>query len=276
MHVTQQTESKRKMKTVRIIPCLDVSEGRVVKGTNFVNLVDAGDPVELAALYDIEGADELVFLDITASSDNRDTVYDLVQRCAEKVFIPFTIGGGIRTVSDARKLLREGAEKVSVNTAAVKRPELISEIAAEFGNQCVVLAIDARKNTQDEAVNSKSGYGVYINGGRTPTELDAIEWAQEGQRLGAGEILLTSMDRDGTKDGFDCELTKAVSSATNIPIIASGGVGRIEDFLEGVTTGSADALLAASVFHFGELSISEVKNYLHSSGVPVRPTFRNN
>ncbi len=264
------------MKSIRIIPCLDVSDGRVVKGTNFVNLVDAGDPVELAAQYDLEGADELVFLDITASSDNRDTVYELVRRCAEKVFIPFTIGGGIRTVSDARKLLREGAEKVSVNTAAVNRPELISEIASEFGNQCVVLAIDARKNTEDVAQPTNSGYGVYINGGRTPTELDAVEWAQMGERLGAGEILLTSMERDGTKDGFDCELLNAVSTATNIPIIASGGVGDLEDFLQGVTLGSADALLAASVFHFGELSIAEVKEYLHSHRVPVRPTFQRN
>lgn len=264
------------MKSIRIIPCLDVSDGRVVKGTNFVNLVDAGDPVELAAQYDLEGADELVFLDITASSDNRDTVYDLVRRCAEEVFIPFTIGGGIRTVSDARKLLRGGAEKVSVNTAAVNRPELITEIATEFGNQCVVLAIDARKNIEDNKSKSKNTYGVYVNGGRTPTQLDAVEWAKMGESLGAGEILLTSMDRDGTKDGFDCELLEAVSSATNIPIIASGGVGKIEDFLEGVIRGSADALLAASVFHFGELSIAEVKEYLDKHGVRVRPTFQKN
>ncbi len=263
------------MKSIRIIPCLDVSEGRVVKGTNFVNLVDAGDPVELAARYDLEGADELVFLDITASSDNRDTVYDLVRRCAEEVFIPFTIGGGVRTVADARKLLREGAEKVSLNTAAVKRPKLISEIASEFGNQCVVLAIDARRNIEDENIRAKSGYQVYVNGGRTPTELDVVEWALEGQSLGAGEILLTSMDRDGTKDGFDCQLLEVVSSATNIPIIASGGVGKLEDFLAGVIQGSADALLAASVFHFGELSIADVKKYLKRHGVSVRPTFKN-
>ncbi len=261
------------MKSVRIIPCLDVSEGRVVKGTNFINLVDAGDPVELAARYDLEGADELVFLDITASSDNRDTVYDLVRRCAEEVFIPFTIGGGIRTVDDARKLLREGAEKVSINTAAVKRPELISEIASEFGNQCVVLAIDARKNTQNNDSGPKSGYRVFVNGGRTSTELDVVEWAQMGQNLGAGEILLTSMDKDGTKDGFDCQLLQTVSKATNIPIIASGGVGNLEHFLSGVTQGSADALLAASVFHFGELSIADVKKYLKKHDVPVRPTF---
>ncbi len=261
------------MKSIRIIPCLDVSEGRVVKGTNFINLVDAGDPVELAARYDLEGADELVFLDITASSDNRDTVYDLVRRCAEEVFIPFTIGGGIRTVDDARKLLREGAEKVSINTAAVKRPELISEIASEFGNQCVVLAIDARRDTQNIDSGLKSIYRVFVNGGRTSTELDVVEWAQMGQSLGAGEILLTSMDKDGTKDGFDCQLLHAVSKATNIPIIASGGVGNLEHFLSGVTQGSADALLAASVFHFGELSIADVKKYLKKHDVPVRPTF---
>mgnify|MGYP001273217338 CR=1 FL=1 len=261
------------MKSVRIIPCLDVSEGRVVKGTNFVNLVDAGDPVELAARYDLEGADELVFLDITASSDNRETVYELVRRCAEEVFIPFTIGGGIRTVDDARKLLREGAEKVSINTAAVNRPELISEIASEFGNQCVVLAIDAKRETRGEHAQLRSEYQVYVNGGRTPTGLDVVEWAEKGESLGAGEILLTSMDRDGTKDGFDCQLLRAVSKATNIPIIASGGVGVVEDFLEGVTQGSADALLAASVFHFGELSIADVKIYLYEHGVGVRPTF---
>ena len=262
------------MKNVRIIPCLDVSEGRVVKGTNFVNLVDAGDPVELAARYDLEGADELVFLDITASSDNRETVYDLVRRCAEKVFIPFTIGGGIRTVADARRLLREGAEKVSVNTAAVQRPELISEIASEFGNQCTVLAIDARKNTNTGEERSPSGYEVYINGGRTSTGIDVIDWAKKGENLGAGEILLTSMDRDGTKDGFDCELLEKVSSATNVPIIASGGVGELNHFLDGVTKGSADALLAASVFHFGELTIKEVKNHLTSNGINVRPNFQ--
>ncbi|MEG3585912.1 MAG: imidazole glycerol phosphate synthase subunit HisF [Actinomycetota bacterium] len=257
------------MTNIRIIPCLDVSKGRVVKGTNFIDLKDAGDPVELAAKYDEEGADELVFLDITASSDERNTVYELVRRCAEKVFIPFTIGGGIRTVEDARKLLREGAEKISINTAAVQRPELIAEIASEFGNQCVVLAIDARESQTDAIVN---GYEVFIHGGRTPTGMDVIDWAKEGENLGAGEILLTSMDRDGTKDGFDCKLTSTVAATVNIPIIASGGVGKLEHFKEGVADGHADALLAASVFHYGQMTISEVKNYLQDQAISVRPT----
>ena len=256
------------MTNIRIIPCLDVSKGRVVKGTNFVDLKDAGDPVELAAKYDSEGADELVFLDITASSDERNTVYELVRRCAEKVFIPFTIGGGIRTVEDARKLLREGAEKISINTAAVQRPELIAEIASEFGNQCVVLAIDARES-QTDAITS--GYEVFIHGGRTPTDMDVIDWAKEGENLGAGEILLTSMDRDGTKDGFDCKLISTVAATVNIPIIASGGVGKLEHFKEGVVDGHADALLAASVFHYGQMAISEVKNYLQDQAISVRP-----
>ena len=259
------------MTNIRIIPCLDVSKGRVVKGTNFVDLKDAGDPVELAAKYDEEGADELVFLDITASSDERNTVYELVRRCAEKVFIPFTIGGGIRTVEDARKLLREGAEKISINTAAVQRPELIREIASEFGNQCVVLAIDAREHRGSSTHPISSGYEVFIHGGRTPTGKDVIDWAKEGENLGAGEILLTSMDRDGTKDGFDCKLTSTVSASVNIPIIASGGVGVLEHFKEGVLEGHADALLAASVFHYGEMAISEVKKYLQDQGISVRP-----
>ena len=259
------------MANIRIIPCLDVSKGRVVKGTNFVDLKDAGDPVELAAKYDEEGADELVFLDITASSDERNTVFELVRRCAEKVFIPFTIGGGIRTVEDARKLLREGAEKISINTAAVQRPELITEIASEFGNQCVVLAIDAREHKGSSTHPISSGYEVFIHGGRTPTGKDVIEWAKEGEDLGAGEILLTSMDRDGTKDGFDCKLTSTVSASVNIPIIASGGVGGLEHFKEGVLEGHADALLAASVFHYGEMAISEVKEYLQDQGISVRP-----
>ena len=256
------------MTNVRIIPCLDVTDGRVVKGTNFVDLKDAGDPVELASKYDQEGADEIVFLDITASSDKRETVFDLVRRCAEEIFIPFTIGGGIRNVDDARKLLREGAEKISVNTAAVERPELISEIAAEFGTQCVVLAIDAKKSDNSDC---QSGYEVYVHGGRTPTGIDVVEWAQRGEECGAGEIVLTSMGRDGTKDGFDCILTSNVSQSTNVPTIASGGVGTLEHFSQGVLEGKADALLAASVFHYGELTIRDVKNYLIACGISVRP-----
>ena len=257
------------MTNVRIIPCLDVTDGRVVKGTNFVDLKDAGDPVELASKYDHEGADEIVFLDITASSDKRETVFDLVRRCAEEIFIPFTIGGGIRNVDDARKLLREGAEKISVNTAAVERPELISEIAGEFGTQCVVLAIDAKKSDNSDC---QSGYEVYVHGGRTPTGIDVVEWAQRGEECGAGEILLTSMGRDGTKDGFDCILTSTVSQSTNVPTIASGGVGTLEHFSQGVLEGKADALLAASVFHYGELTIRDVKDYLITRGISVRPT----
>ena len=256
------------MTNVRIIPCLDVTDGRVVKGTNFVDLKDAGDPVELASKYDQEGADEIVFLDITASSDRRETVFELVRRCAEEIFIPFTIGGGIRSVDDARKLLREGAEKISVNTAAVERPELISEIAAEFGTQCVVLAIDAKKSDNSDC---QSGYEVYVHGGRTPTGIDVVEWAQRGEECGAGEILLTSMGRDGTKDGFDCILTSNVSQSTNVPTIASGGVGTLEHFSQGVLEGKADALLAASVFHYGELTIRDVKDYLIACGISVRP-----
>lgn len=253
------------MINVRVIPCLDVDAGRVVKGTNFVDLVDAGDPVELAARYDAEGADELVFLDITASSDDRETIHHLVKRCAEEVFIPFTVGGGIRTVEDARRLLREGAEKVSVNSAAVDRPELISEIAAEFGSQCVVLAIDARQRAWDAG-----GFEVFVHGGRTPTEIDAVEWAVRGEALGAGEILLTSMDRDGTRDGFDNRLTRAVADATNMPIIASGGVGVLDHLVEGVTKGGADAVLAASIFHFGEYTIAQAKAHMAAAGIPVR------
>ena len=256
------------MTNVRIIPCLDVTDGRVVKGTNFVDLKDAGDPVELASKYDQEGADEIVFLDITASSDRRETVFELVRRCAEEIFIPFTIGGGIRSVDGARKLLREGAEKISVNTAAVERPELISEIAAEFGTQCVVLAIDAKKSDYSDC---RSGYEGYVHGGRTPTGIDVVEWAQRGEECGAGEILLTSMGRDGTKDGFDCILTSNVSQSTNVPTIASGGVGTLEHFSQGVLEGKADALLAASVFHYGELTIRDVKDYLIACGISVRP-----
>jgi cyclase len=255
------------VRTARVIPCLDVDAGRVVKGVNFVGLRDAGDPVELAARYDAEGADELVFLDITASSDDRGTIVDVVRRTAEQVFIPFTIGGGIRSVDDARRLLRAGADKVSVNTAAVQRPGLISELAEEFGSQCIVTAVDARRSA-----GSPSGFEVYIHGGRTPTGVDAVAWAAEAQRLGAGEILLTSMDRDGTRDGFDLELTRAVVEATTVPVIASGGVGTLQHLVDGITSGGADAVLAASIFHFRQHTVGEAKAHLTAAGVPVRPT----
>ncbi len=254
------------MYAVRVIPCLDVDNGRVVKGVNFVGLRDAGDPVELAARYDAEGADEVVFLDITASSDGRRTIVDLARRTAETLFIPFTIGGGIRSVDDARELLREGADKVSVNTAAVQRPDLVDELSVEFGAQCVVVAIDARRSGA-----TASGFEVFIRGGRTPTGLDAVAWAQEIERRGAGEILLTSMDRDGTKDGFDLPLTRAVSEAVNIPVIASGGVGTLDHLVEGVRDGKADAVLAASIFHFGEYTVGEAKATLRDAGFAVRP-----
>ncbi|MEY2451160.1 MAG: imidazole glycerol-phosphate synthase subunit HisF [Acidimicrobiaceae bacterium] len=252
------------MRSVRIIPCLDVDAGRVVKGTNFVDLRDAGDPVELAARYDDWGADELVFLDITASSDARDTIVDVARRTAEEVFIPFTIGGGIRSVDDARRLLRVGADKVSVMTSAVARPELISDIAEEFGTQCVVVAIDARK-VEGEA------WEVFTHGGRKPTGLDAVSWAAEAERLGAGEILLTSMDRDGTREGFDIALTRQVVDACNIPVIASGGVGTLEHLVEGVLDGGADAVLAASIFHFGQHTVREAKELMAARGITVRP-----
>jgi imidazole glycerol-phosphate synthase subunit HisF len=249
----------------RVIPCLDVTNGRVVKGVNFVDLRDAGDPVELAARYDLQGADELVFLDITASSDGRETMVDVVSRTAEQVFIPFTVGGGIREVADARKMLRAGADKVSVNTAAVQRPEVISDIAAEFGAQCVVCAIDAKWDA------SQNRWTVYLHGGRTATELDAVKWAERAVSLGAGEILLTSMDRDGTRDGFDIALTKAVSSAVNVPVIASGGVGNLQHLAEGVTDGGATGVLAASIFHFGDHTIAEAKDVMSAHGIRVRP-----
>ena len=257
------------MKTARIIPCLDVTDGRVVKGVNFVGLRDAGDPVELAERYDADGADELVFLDITATSDGRETMVDVVRRTAEKVFIPFTIGGGIRTVDDARTMLRAGADKVSVNSAAVARPELISEIAAVFGNQCVVCAIDARRRAVDGS--AAEGWEVYVAGGRTPTGIDVIEWAKRAEELGAGEILLTSMDRDGTRDGFDLELTAAVSAAVGVPVIASGGVGTLDHLVDGVVIGGADAVLAASIFHFDDHAIAEAKAHMSAAGVVVRP-----
>jgi cyclase len=252
------------VRSVRVIPCLDVDAGRVVKGVNFVGLRDAGDPVELAARYDAEGADELVFLDITASSDARDTMVDVARRTAENVFIPFTVGGGVRSVEDARQLLRAGAEKVSVNTAAIDRPELVAELATEFGAQCVVVAIDARRRAD-------GGFEVFTHGGRTPTGLDAVEWARRAAEEGAGEILLTSMDRDGTKAGFDVELTRAVAEAVNVPIIASGGVGTLAHLVDGVLEGGADAVLAASIFHFGEHTIAEAKHELERAGVIVRP-----
>ena len=248
----------------RVIPCLDVTNGRVVKGVNFVDLRDAGDPVELAAKYDQQGADELVFLDITASSDGRETMIDVVSRTAEEVFIPFTVGGGIREVSDARAMLRAGADKVSVNTAAVQRPELISDIAAEFGAQCVVCAIDAKWNSEENR------WKVFLHGGRTPTDLDAVQWAARAVELGAGEILLTSMDRDGTRDGFDIALTKAVSTAVSVPVIASGGVGTLDHLADGVVLGGATGVLAVSIFHFGEHTIAEAKEVMTSRGVRVR------
>ena len=252
------------MRVARVIPCLDVTDGRVVKGINFVGLRDAGDPVELAAKYDRDGADELVFLDITASSDDRATMIDVVSRTAEQVFIPFTVGGGIRTVDDARSMLRAGADKVSVNTAAVQRPELISDIAAEFGVQCVVCAVDAKRRPRS------ADWEVFLHGGRTPTGIDALEWVARAVELGAGEILLTSMDRDGTRGGFDLELTRAVADAVSVPVIASGGVGTLDHLAEGVTEGHATGVLAASIFHFGEHTIGEAKAAMADAGVTVR------
>ena len=257
------------MRVARVIPCLDVTNGRVVKGVNFVDLRDAGDPVELAQRYDAEGADELVFLDITASSDGRDTMVDVVYRTAEQVFIPFTVGGGIRSASDARTMLRAGADKVSVNTAAVQRPALIGEIAAEFGAQCCVCAIDAKRTLSNTDI--KSGFEVYLHGGRTPTGIDAVAWAVEAARLGAGEILLTSMDRDGTKEGFDLALTRRITDSVGVPVIASGGVGTLQHLVEGVTEGGATGVLAASIFHFGEHTIAEAKAVMAAAGVVVRP-----
>lgn len=252
------------MFTKRIIPCLDVNGGRVVKGVNFVNLIDAGDPVAIAAAYDKAGADELVFLDITASSDNRGTVVDMVRRVAEKVFIPFTVGGGIRTVEDFKVLLREGADKISINSSAINTPELISNAADRFGSQCVVVAIDARRREDG------GGWNVYKNGGRIDTGLDAIEWAMKADKMGAGEILLTSMDCDGTKAGYDIELTRLISQNVSIPVIASGGAGTKEHFYDALTEGCADAALAASLFHFKELEIMDLKEYLAGRGVSVR------
>ena len=247
----------------RIIPCLDLKNGRVVKGTNFVGLRDAGDPVEAARRYDEQGADELVLLDITASSDARNIMIDIVEKVASTIFIPFTVGGGIRSVEDMRRRLKAGADKTSLNTAAIKNPELIREGAEKFGSQCVVLAVDARRAGEGK-------WEVYINGGRTPTGIDCIEWVRKAVRLGAGEILLTSMDADGTKDGYDIALTRAVSEAVNVPVIASGGAGKLEHFYDVLTLGKADAVLAASVFHYGQFTVRQVKDYLKSRGVEVR------
>jgi len=251
------------MSAPRIIPCLDVKDGRVVKGINFVSLIDAGDPVESAALYDREGADELVFLDITASSDRRSIILNMVKHVAEEIFIPFCVGGGIRSLEDMRLILREGADKVAINTAAFENPDLISQGALHFGSQCIVVAIDAKFNG--------TFYEVYLHGGRTPTGKDAVEWAKEAEKLGAGEILLTSMDRDGTKSGYDLNLLHAISSSVNIPVIASGGAGTKEHIKEAFTEGGATAALAASIFHFHEISIPELKEYLRENNVPVRP-----
>ena len=251
------------MRSVRVIPCLDVDAGRVVKGVNFLNLRDAGDPVELAARYNEEGADEIVFYDITASSSARGTMVDVVRRTAEEVFIPLTVGGGVRTLDDARELLRVGADKVSVNTAAVARPELIAELSREFGAQCVVVGIDVRR--------SPGGFEVFTHGGRKPSGLDAISWAVECEQLGAGEVVLNSMDRDGTRDGFDIDLTREVVDACNLPVVASGGVGSLDHLVEGAVEGKADAVLAASVFHFGEYTVRQAKEHLAAAGVIVRP-----
>ena len=248
----------------RIIPCLDVSEGRVVKGVKFVQLRDAGDPVELAAFYDREGADELTFLDITASAQKRYIIIDIVRKVAEKVFIPFTVGGGISDADMIKEILKSGADKVSINTAAIKDPELIKKASDKFGSQCIVVAIDAKKNS------NKPSWEVYVNGGRTPTGLDAVEWAKKAEGLGAGEILLTSMDKDGTKEGYDIELTKAISSSVKIPVIASGGAGTMEHVYEALTRGAADAALLASCLHYGEFRIKELKDFLTRKGIPVR------
>jgi cyclase len=253
------------MLKMRVIPCLDVKDGRVVKGVNFVDLIDAGDPVEQARIYDREGADELTFLDITASSENRDTIYDVVRRTAEQVFMPLTVGGGVRVVEDIRKLLLAGADKVSINTAAVHRPEFVREGAEKFGSQCIVVAIDAKRT-------GPAKWEVFTHGGRNATGLDAIEWAQRLASYGAGEILLTSMDRDGTKSGFDLELTRAVADAVPVPVIASGGVGTLDHLVEGIREGHASAVLAASIFHFGTYTVGQAKAALAGAGIPVRPT----
>lgn len=254
------------MRSVRVIPCLDVDDGRVVKGVNFLSLRDAGDPTELAARYDAEGADEVVFLDIGASAHGRDTMVEVVRRTADQVFIPLTVGGGVRCVDDARRLLRAGADKVALNSSAVERPALVTELAAEFGAQCVVVAIDAKRRSPAAA-----GWEVFTHGGRKPSGLDALTWALVCQRLGAGELLVTSMDRDGTRGGFDLALTRAISDTCTVPVVASGGVGTLEDLVAGAVEGGADAVLAASIFHYGEHTVAEAKAYLAAAGVLVRP-----
>ena len=253
------------MLTKRVIPCMDVKDGRVVKGVNFVNLRDAGDPIELAQRYDEQKADEVIFLDITATSDNRATTIDLASRASEELHLPYTVGGGFRTVEDIRTMIAAGADKVSINSAAVKNPDLITESARRFGTQATIVAIDAKQRA-----DNPNKWEVYVAGGRTATGIDAVEWAVEAAKRGAGEILLTSMDRDGSRDGFDCALTRAIARAVDIPVIASGGVGKLEHFAEGIIEGEADAVLAASVFHYGELTIRQVKEYMRSQGIPVR------
>ena len=253
------------MRTKRVIPCMDVKDGRVVKGVNFVNLRDAGDPIELAQRYDEQKADEVIFLDITATSDDRATTIDLASRASEELHLPYTVGGGFRTVEDIRTMIAAGADKVSINSAAVKNPDLITEAAKRFGTQAIIVAIDAKQRA-----DNPNKWEVYVAGGRTATGIDAVEWAAEAAKRGAGEILLTSMDRDGSRDGFDCALTRAVARAVDIPVIASGGVGELEHFAQGIIEGEADAVLAASVFHYGELTIRQVKEYMRSQGIPVR------
>ena len=273
-YIVQRPIALNDMLAKRIIPCLDVNAGRVVKGVNFVSLRDAGDPVEVARRYDAEGADELTFLDITASSDQRDIIVEVIEAVANQVFIPLTVGGGVRKVDDVRRLLNAGADKISINTAAVQTPRLVADASARFGSQCIVVAIDARLRVDSEPDARRgpeaSGWEVFTHGGRTATGLDAVDWAREVVELGAGEILLTSMDRDGTKLGFDLELTRAVADAVSVPVIASGGVGRLQDLADGVLTGHADAVLAASIFHYGEFTLQQAKQHMASCGIPMR------
>ena len=273
-YIVQRPIALNDMLAKRIIPCLDVNAGRVVKGVNFVSLRDAGDPVEVARRYDAEGADELTFLDITASSDQRDIIVEVIEAVANQVFIPLTVGGGVRKVDDVRRLLNAGADKISINTAAVQTPRLVADASARFGSQCIVVAIDARRRVDSEPDARRgpeaSGWEVFTHGGRTATGLDAVDWAREVVELGAGEILLTSMDRDGTKLGFDLELTRAVADAVSVPVIASGGVGSLQDLADGVLTGRADAVLAASIFHYGEFTVQQAKQHMASCGIPMR------
>ena len=273
-YIVQRPIALNDMLAKRIIPCLDVNAGRVVKGVNFVSLRDAGDPVEVARRYDAEGADELTFLDITASSDQRDIIVEVIEAVANQVFIPLTVGGGVRKVDDVRRLLNAGADKISINTAAVQTPQLVADASARFGSQCIVVAIDARRRVDSEPDARRgpeaSGWEVFTHGGRTATGLDAVDWAREVVELGAGEILLTSMDRDGTKLGFDLELTRAVADAVSVPVIASGGVGSLQDLADGVLTGRADAVLAASIFHYGEFTLQQAKQHMASCGIPMR------